>query len=90
MIQEILAASHRLNRWLQDTLGEPYRTVLGIGLLVEIGKSLRDFPALFHSGKGAVGETLSLVLFVVLFIDQLAGFHERMAARRERRAGRRH
>lgn len=88
MIGAIFGAAAWLNRWLQDTLGEPYRTVLGIGLLIEIGKSLREFPDLFHGGNGLIGEALSLILFVMLLIDQVAGFHERMEARRQRRARR--
>jgi hypothetical protein len=88
MISAIFATAARLDRWLQDTLGEPYRTVIGIGLLIEIVQRLREFPGLVHSGKSPIGEGLALLLFAALLLNQLAEFHERMVARRERRAGR--
>lgn len=88
MIGAIFRAAAFLDRWLQQKLGEPYRTLLGIGLLIEIVQRLREFPELLHSGKGLIGEGLALLLFAALLLNQLAEFHERMVARRERRAGR--
>ena len=88
MIYGIFRAFARLDHWLQETIGAPYRALLGVGLVIEIGKSLRQFPDLLHSHKGLIGEAMALVLFVALFINQLAEFYERLAARRERRSHR--
>ena len=87
MIYNILRAFAWLDRWLQDKLGAPYRVLLSAGLAVEIVQRARQFPALLHTDKGLVGAALALLLFVALFVNQLAEFHERLAARRERRAG---
>lgn len=85
MIYEIFGAFARLDHWLQEKLGTPYRVVLSVGLAIEIGRRIGQIPDLFHAHKGLLGETLALLLFVALFINQFAEFHERLAARRERR-----
>jgi hypothetical protein len=88
MVQELLRPAYRLDQWLTAKLGQPYRALLGIGLLIEIVQRLREFPELLHSSKGLIGEGLALLLFVALLLNQLAEFHERMVARGERRANR--
>jgi hypothetical protein len=88
MIQEILRPAYWLDEWLDTRLGQPYRVVLGVGLVIGIVQSLRDFPEKLGSGRGIVGEILTLLLFAALLINQLAELYKRVHAHRERRAGR--
>jgi hypothetical protein len=45
--------------------------LLGIGLVIEIGQRLREFPELIHSDRGMIRVGLALVLFVALLIHQM-------------------
>ena len=67
MIGALLRTAAWLDGWLQDKVGEPYRTLLGVGLAIEIARRVRDIPELLHADKGIVGDALSLLLFVALF-----------------------
>lgn len=88
MIQEILRPAYRLDEWLETRLGQPYRVVLGAGLVIGIVQSVREFPDKLGSGRGVVGEILTLLFFAALLVHQLAELYERANARRERRTGR--
>lgn len=76
MIREVLADAHRLDDLLRTRLGRPYHALLGIGLVVEIAKELRDFSESGGSAKGIVRTALAVLLFAVLLIHQLAELHE--------------
>jgi len=88
MVREMLAAVYRLDAWLDKRLGEPYRVVLGIGLVIGVVQSVRELPHKLGSGHGIVGEILTLLLFVALLVHQLAELYERLEALRARRAAR--
>jgi hypothetical protein len=88
MIQEMLRPAYRLDAWLESRLGEPYRVVLGVGLVIGIVQSVRELPHKFGSGHGIIGEFLTLLLFAALLVNQLAELYQRVEARRERRAQR--
>ena len=82
MIGAILALAARLEAWIGGTIGRPYRSLLGIGLVIEIVQRLRDLPDLWHSSRGLIGEILAVLLFAALLLNQLSEMHERVAARR--------
>lgn len=88
MLGPIFHAAHWLDEWLVTKLGQPYRIVLGFGLVVEIVQRLREFPNTIGSSGNLVGDALAVVLFAALLLHQLAEFHLRHAARQERRAAR--
>jgi hypothetical protein len=88
MLGAVLSAAYRVDFWLAAKLGQPYRALLGIGLALEIVQHIREFPEAIASGRGLIRVVLSLLLFTALLLHQLGEFHERMTARRERRARR--
>jgi hypothetical protein len=88
VIQEILRPAYRLDSWLEARIGEPYRVVLGVGLVIGMVQSVRELPDKFGSGHGIAGEFLTLLLFAALLVNQLAELYQRVEARRERRARR--
>jgi hypothetical protein len=81
MIGEFLKLVHRLDDWLHRRLGRPYHALLGVGLVVEIVRHVREFGG---STGGVVKTVLALILFVVLLIHQLGELHEHAAHRDER------
>jgi hypothetical protein len=84
VIQEILRSAYRLDEWLETRLGQPYRVVLGVGLVIGIVQSVRELPDKLGSSGGVVREIVTLVFFAALLVHQLAELY----ARRERRGGR--
>jgi hypothetical protein len=87
MMLEILRPAYRLDEWLDARLGQPYRLVLGIGLIIGIVESAIDLPHKLGSG-GIVREILTLLLFAALLINQLAELYKRLHARPARQSGR--
>jgi hypothetical protein len=85
MIGEILVFVHKLDDWLDRRLGKPYHALLGIGLVVEIVRHLREFGDVV-STTGIVKTVLALILFVVLLIHQLGELYEHAGHRKEREA----
>ena len=80
MIRELAGAAHRLDEFLRARIGRPYHVLLGVGLVVEIIKELREFG---RSGSGGVvGAALALLLFVALLIHQVGELHEHFERRR--------
>jgi hypothetical protein len=58
--------------------------LLGVGLVVEIIKELREFGEVGASARGVVGAALALalLLFVALLIHQVGELHEHFERRR--------
>jgi len=83
MIREFLDGVHRLDIFLQTRIGRPYHALLGVGLVVELIKQLREFDELGESAGGMVRTVLALLLFAVLLIHQLGELREHA----ERRGG---
>lgn len=83
MIREFLDGVHRLDIFLQTRIGRPYHALLGVGLVVELIKQLREFDKLGESAGGILRTALALLLFAVLLIHQLGELREHA----ERRGG---
>ena len=88
MIEAVLYYAHRLDAWLRLRLGPPYHALLGLGLVIEIGRHVHELADLHISTAGIVRSLLQLVLYSVLLVHQLGELHAHFAARREA-AGRR-
>jgi hypothetical protein len=86
MIGAILNAAHGLDNWLRVHLGRPYHGILAIGLVIEIGRRLREFPDIVGSAGGIVKVVIAVVFFAVLLIHQVGELGEHAARRREREA----
>jgi hypothetical protein len=83
MISDILRGAHRLDACLRLRLGRPYHVVLGLGLIEEIGRHLRELGEVGGSGWG-IGRILLLVVFYsLLLVHQLGELHGH-AERRQR------
>ena len=55
MIRELAGAAHRLDEFLRARIGRPYHVLLGVGLVVEIIKELREFGEVAASGERGRG-----------------------------------
>ena len=62
----LLRPAKRLDESLAIKLGQPYRILLGIGLVAEIAPRLREFPEKIGSSGGIVRELLAILLFAAL------------------------
>jgi hypothetical protein len=83
MITRILGGAHCLDAWLGRTLGRPYHALLGIGLVIEIARRLREATEIGASTSGLLKLALAVALFCALLIHQLGELHEHMAQRGE-------
>jgi hypothetical protein len=82
MIVEILHAARRLDGALGRKLGAPYHAVLGIGLVLEIGRNLDE---LGHQASAvSVRPILAVALFGLLLLHQMAELAEHIDERRKR------
>jgi hypothetical protein len=80
MIVEILHGIRRLDAALGRKLGAPYHAVLGIGLIMEIGRNLHELASLSF----AIRPILAVVLFGFLLLHQIAELAEHVDERRKR------
>ena len=55
MIRELAGDAHRLDEFLRARIGRPYHVLLGVGLVVEIIKELREFGEVGHRREGSWG-----------------------------------
>jgi hypothetical protein len=85
MIVEVLRGVQWLDATLAHKIGTTYHAVLGIGLVTEIVRRLREFGDLPTSGT--VRSLLAVALFGLLLLHQVAELAEHMERRRRRRAG---
>jgi hypothetical protein len=83
MILDLLHGAQRLDATLARKLGPTYNAVLGIGLIAEIVRRLREFGEL--PTGGAVRTALTVALFGLLLLHQIAELGEHVDRRRERR-----
>jgi hypothetical protein len=82
MIVALLHGAQRLDAALARKLGLPYHAILGIGLITEIVRRLREVHDL-PTGS-AIGSVLAVALFGFLLLHQLAELAEHMDRRRHR------
>jgi hypothetical protein len=83
MIRELLDDAHRLDALLQARIGRPYYALLGVGLVAEFVKHLREFGDLGESATGIVGTALALLMFAALLLHQLGELREHAERRGE-------
>lgn len=86
MIDAVLHGARRLDAWLRLRLGPPYHAILGLGLLIEIGRHIHELANFGDSQTGILRTGLQLILYSVLLLHQLGELSAHLAARRERRA----
>ena len=82
MIVELLYGARRLEAALARKIGPAYHAVLGVGLVIEIIRRLREFGDL--PSAGAVRAVLAVALFGVLLLHQLSELAEHLDHRRKR------
>lgn len=83
MISEILRVAHRLDLWLGRNLGRPYHALLGIGLVIEIARHLRELGEVSQSGYGVVRVVLTILLYCALLVHQVGELQGHEQRRRE-------
>jgi hypothetical protein len=86
MIIEIFHGARWLDSVIARKVGPAYNVVLGIGLVIEIVRGLRDFD--LPSG-GPIRAIFAVSLFGFLLLHQIAELSEHLD-RRRKRAGRTH
>jgi hypothetical protein len=79
MIGELLRGVRWLDLVIHRKLGPTYNALLGIGLIEEILRHLREAPELH--GTGMIRMVFAEVMFVVLLLHQLAELAEHVDRR---------
>jgi hypothetical protein len=82
MIARILRGARRLDAALADRLGPAYNAILAIGLVIEIGRRIREMGEIEHTG--AVRVAVTILFFAILLLHQLGELSEHVERRRER------
>jgi hypothetical protein len=85
MISAVLTGAHRLDEWLRARFGRPYHALLGIGLVAEIVKEVRERFDDSAPEAGLIRTVLALLLFAALLIHQLGELRENLERRGRRR-----
>ena len=89
MITALIHAAHRLDLWLQATLGRPYNVLLSVGLITEIVRGTQETLA-HRIDPGRLVETgLVITMNLALLIHQVGALSHRLEARRAHREKRR-
>ena len=89
MIEAVLRGARWLDAWLRVRFGPSYHALLGLGLIIEIGRHVHELTELDMASGRLVRAALQLLLYAVLLIHQLGELSAHLAARRERRDARR-
>jgi hypothetical protein len=84
MLHALTQAAHRLDTWLQATLGRPYRALLSVGLVIEIVHRLTEMPNHLKEASSLAWGGLIIAMNLALLINQLGEMSVRIAARGER------
>ena len=84
MVKEFLGAMQRLDEALKHRFGRPYSAILGVGLVIEIVRRVREIGDVAGSGSGMVKIALALLLYCLLLVHQLGELRERAEQRRAR------
>ena len=79
MIRELAGAAHRLDEFLRARIGRPYHVLLGVGLVVEIIKELRESGEVGASAGGSWGRRWRCCCS---WIHQVGELHEHFERRR--------
>lgn len=82
MIGGLLHAAHRLDNWLRRHFGRPYHAILGIGLVIEIARHVRELTEIGKTASGIIKLILAVILFTALLVHQLGELSEHAARRR--------
>lgn len=82
MIVQILHAARRLDRALGRRIGPAYNAILAVGLVIEIGRRIREIGNIEYTG--VIRVTVTIVFFAILLLHQLGELAEHVDRRRER------
>lgn len=82
MIVQILHAARRLDEALGRRIGPAYNAILAVGLVIEIGRRVRELGEI--EVTGGVRLTVTIVFFAILLLHQLGELAEHIDRRRER------
>ena len=88
MIRSLIEAAWRLDQWLKDKVGRLYTLVLMFALVAGISANARALVQDVRSAGNIVVIALTVALYLILLINQLAQLHEYRQAARERRDAR--
>jgi len=83
MLFTVTNAAHRLELWLNRTLGRPYHFLLGLGIVIEIVQHCRELPEKLDNA-GIVRTALAIVLFAALLLHQVGELDEHTERREDR------
>ena len=82
MLIDVLHGVQRIDEAIARKFGPAYNAILGIGLVIEIVRRLREFGDL--PTASAVRSGLAMALFVLLLMHQLAELADHIDRRRHR------
>jgi hypothetical protein len=88
MFRGLANGAWRLDQWMKAHVGRTYTVILTVGLVASVSANVRQVEAaVSHAGNLAV-IALTVVLDLILIVNQVAQLHEYRQARRERKAER--
>jgi hypothetical protein len=82
MISLLTGGALKLDQWLQEKLGRPYNAILGVGLVIEIVRGLKELPHDMESRPRILGSALVLLMEVALLIHQVGALSHHFGRRR--------
>jgi len=88
MFRFLIEAAWRLDQWLKERVGRPYTILLAAVLVMGMVANIRAAILELRGGRNLPVIALTIALYAILLINQLAQLHEYRQAVRARREAR--
>ncbi len=89
MFRAGIEAAWKLDEWLKHRIGRPYTILLTVALVAGMSANIRAAVVEVENGRNLIVVTVTIAVYAVLLINQLAQLHEYRQASRARREERR-
>ncbi len=86
--QGVTGLAWRIDQFLREHLGRPYRLILAAGLMVGLSESVSTVQKAIGSPTNLIGAAVTVVFQVALLINQLAQLNDWRHEQRQRKAQR--
>ncbi len=77
----ITSAASRIDGWLDERLGRPYRVLLSVGLAADIGHRIFEAPKHVQERPHLAGTIMAVLMEVAMLLHQLAEMNEHLERR---------